>query len=139
MNQDVAVAFFITIVMGSIIVLPIILKMCGIGAKRVAMKNSRSGQITSGFYGFSWTYFFFGWWVPLLRGEFGIAALHFLFSIFTFGIWQVIVSFMFNRQCTGRLLEAGYIFVDKPILNEAAAYAIGVDLNVQRSAMTAAF
>jgi hypothetical protein len=132
MNQDEAVTIFTTIAIGSIVVLPIILKVCGIGAKRVAMKNATTGQLKSGFYGFSWTYFLFGWWVPLLRGELGVAALHLLFSIVTLGIWQVIVSFMYNRQFTGRLLDAGYVFVDKPILNDAAAHAIGVDLSLQR-------
>lgn len=111
---------------------PIILKLCGIGAKRVAMKNTTTGQIKTGFYGFSWTYFFFGWWVPLLRGELGVAALHFLFSILTLGIWQIIVSFMYNRQYTSRLIEAGYRFFDRQEVNQMAAEYIGVDLEVHR-------
>ncbi|MBK1870149.1 hypothetical protein JHL16_27545 [Aestuariivirga sp. YIM B02566] len=96
------------------------------------MKNPATGQIKTGFFGFSWTYFFFGWWVPLLRGELGVAALHLLFSIVTLGIWQIIVSFMYNRQYTSRLIEAGYRFFDSPEVNQKAAEYIGVDLDVHR-------
>jgi len=117
--------------------IPIILKLCGVGAKRVTMKNTTTGQIKTGFFGFSWTYFFFGWWVPLLRGELGVAALHFLFSIITFGIWQIIVSFMYNRQYTNRLIEAGYRFFDTPQINERAAEWVGVDLDVHRQQLPA--
>lgn len=118
-------------------IIPIILKVCGVGAKRVSMKNVTTGQIKSGFYGFSWTYFFFGWWVPLLRGELGIAALHFLFSILTLGIWQLIVCFMYNRQYTSRLIEAGYRFFDSPQINQEAAEWIGVDLDIHRQQIPA--
>jgi hypothetical protein len=132
MDEGAAAAIVGIIVLLVFAVLPIILKVCGIGAKRVSMKNPTTGQIKSGFYGFSWTYFFFGWWVPLLRGELGVAALHLLFSIFTLGIWQIIVSFMYNRQYTSRLIEAGYRFFDKPEINQDAAAYIGVDLDVHR-------
>ncbi len=79
-------------------------------AEKIMMKNPTTGQLKNGFYGFSWTYLFFGFFVPLFRSELGIAALHLLFSIFTFGIWQIIVSFLYNKQYTQRLIEKGYKF-----------------------------
>lgn len=47
----------------------------------------------TGLYGFSWTYLFFGWLVPVFRGELGVGALHLLFSVVTFGLWQFIACF----------------------------------------------
>ena len=113
---------------------PIILKLCGVGAKPVMMKNNATGQLRSGFYGFSWTYFFFGFFVPLFRSEIGIAALHFLLSLVTLGLWQIIVSFLYNKQYTNRLIEKGFRFNDTVERNQRAAEAIGVDLAVHQRA-----
>jgi hypothetical protein len=99
-------------------------------ASPVMMKNPDNGLIKKGYYGFSWTYLFFGWWVPLIRGELGVAALHLIFSMFTFGLWQIIVSFLYNKQYMTRLISQGYKFVDRPEINMSAAAAIGVDLNL---------
>src|SRR5260221_3684604 len=111
--------------------IPLLLKLAfKIGAKPVQMKNLQTGQLKRGFYGYSWTYLFFGWWVPLLRGELGVAALHLLFSIVTFGVWQIIVSFMFNAQYTNRKIAEGYRFADTPDINGDAARVVGVDLSV---------
>jgi hypothetical protein len=137
MDENAAGIVAILVVFVIFGLVPIILKLCGVGAKRVTMKNAATGQIKTGFFGFSWTYLFFGWWVPLLRGELGVAALHFLFSIITFGIWQIIVSFMYNRQYTNRLIEAGYRFFDSPQVNERAAEWVGVDLDVHRQQLPA--
>ncbi|MDB5650528.1 MAG: hypothetical protein JWL62_2048 [Hyphomicrobiales bacterium] len=92
------------------------------------MKNPVTGQFKKGFYGFSWTYLFFGWLVPLIRGELGIAALHFLFTMLTFGIWQLVFAFFYNKQFTSRLISQGYVFNDTDAVNGGAAGAIGVDL-----------
>lgn len=113
---------------------PIILKLCGVGAKPVMMKNNATGQLRSGFYGFSWTYFFFGFFVPLFRSEIGIAALHFLLSLVTLGLWQIIVSFLYNKQYTNRLIEKSFRFNDTVERNQRAAEAIGVDLAVHQRA-----
>jgi hypothetical protein len=113
-----------------VFIIPLVLKLVfQIGAKPFDMKNPQTGQTKTGFYGYSWTYLLFGWWVPLLRGELGVAALHLLFSVFTLGIWQVIVSFMFNKQYTNRKITEGYRFADSPEINAEAARAVGVDLN----------
>lgn len=127
-NQDVGQTIGEVLLL-ILIVAPLILKFAfGVGAKRVAMLNSTTGQTRDGFYGFSWTYFLFGWWVPLLRGELAVAALHLLFSIFTLGIWQVIVSFMYNRQYTDRKIAEGFRLADNEAGNAAAARALGLDL-----------
>ncbi len=99
-------------------------------ASIVAMKNPQNGLIRKGFYGYSWTYLFFGWFVPLFRGELGVAALHLLFSVVTLGIWQIVVSFLYNKQYTSRLISSGFKFSDRPEVNSSAAVAIGADLAI---------
>lgn len=120
------------------IIIPIILKLCGVGAKPIFMKNNSTGQLRRGFYGFSWTYLFFGFFVPLFRGELGVAALHFLFSVVTVGLWQIIVSFLYNKQYTNRLIERGFRFNDTPEKNKMAAEKIGVDLDIHHAVPRAA-
>jgi len=95
-------------------------------ATEVMIQNPTNGLTRKGFFGFSWTYLFFGWWVPLFRGELGVAALHLLFTIMTLGIWQIIVSFLYNKQYMTRMLEKGYILKDSQILMAKARASIGI-------------
>ena len=84
-------------------------------ATAVQMTNQKTGIVKQGFFGFSWTYLFFGWFVPLFRGHYSMAGIHFLIAIvsaFTLGIPQLILAFMFNKFYTLRLLEDGYTFSD---------------------------
>jgi hypothetical protein len=67
-------------------------------ASAVIIRHNQSGLTKKGYYGYSWTYLFFGWFVPLFRGELGVAALHLLFSCVTLGFWQLVMSFLYNRQ-----------------------------------------
>ena len=70
-------------------------------AIKVQMRHRRNGLYKNGFVGFSWTYLFFGFMVPLLRGHYRLALYHFLiffFSIVLFGsviIIQPLMSFFF--------------------------------------------
>ena len=95
-------------------------------ASKVTIQNPTNGLTKTGFFGFSWTYFFFGWFVPLFRGELGVAALHLLFSLFTFGLWQFIVCFMYNKQYMTRMLEKGYVLRDKPAVMATAREKLGI-------------
>jgi hypothetical protein len=107
---------------------PIILKLFGVGAHPVRLKNEYTGQIRTGYWGFSWTYLIFGFWVPLIRGELGIAALHLFFTLVTAGLWQLIVCFLYNKQYSNRLIADGFRFNDSALVNRKAAFEIGVDL-----------
>lgn len=95
-------------------------------ATGVIIQNPNNGLTRIGYFGFSWTYLFFGWWVPLIRGELGVAALHLLFTICTFGLWQLIVSFLYNKQYMVRMLEKGYVLKDEPHLMARARAALGI-------------
>jgi hypothetical protein len=95
-------------------------------AKRVALIHPQTGLIKSGFYGFSWTFLFFGWFVPLFRGELLIALLHFTITVITIGLWQIIFAFLYNKQYTTRLLEKGYVLNDTAEVNEEARQRLGI-------------
>ena len=95
-------------------------------AKKVTLKNPSTGLMKQGFYGYSWTYLFFGFFVPLFRGELGVAALHLLFTFFTGGLWQLIVSFLYNNQYMTRMLEKGYVLNDKEEVMAAARMKLGI-------------
>lgn len=95
-------------------------------ARKVMLQHPQSGLVRKGYFGFSWTFLFFGWWVPLFRGELGAAALHLLFTLATFGLWQLILAFLYNRQFMLRMLEKGYVLADQPDVMAAARAALGI-------------
>lgn len=101
-------------------------------ATAVLIKHTPSGLTRKGYYGFSWTYLFFGWFVPVFRGELGVGALHLLFSLVTFGLWQLIVCFLYNRQFMTRMLTGGWALADTDAKNAAAAFALGVVMPATR-------
>ncbi len=95
-------------------------------ATAIVIKHTASGLTKNGYYGFSWTYLFFGWFVPLFRGELGVAALHLLFSMVTFGFWQLVMCFLYNRQYMTRMLTSGWVLADSEGRNALAAAKLGV-------------
>ena len=95
-------------------------------AQKVKLLHPSNGLMKQGFYGFSWTYLFFGWFVPLFRGELVVAALHLLFTIVTFGFWQVIVCFLYNKQFMTRMIEKGYELKDDENIMNAARLKLGI-------------
>ena len=95
-------------------------------AKKVPIKHSESGIIKNGPYGFSWTYLFFGWMVPLMRGELGVAALHLLFSIVTFWLWQLIAAFLYNKQYMTRMLTNGWELAGSEEQNLSAKASLNI-------------
>ncbi len=95
-------------------------------AKRVALIHPQTGVMKSGFYGFSWTFLLFGWFVPLFRGELLIALLHLVITILTVFLWQFIFAFLYNKQYTTRLLEKGYVLNDSAEVNTEARTKLGI-------------
>jgi hypothetical protein len=90
------------------------------------IQHPANGLTRAGYFGFSWTYLFFGWWVPLIRGELGTAALHLLFTFCTFGLWQLIVAFLYNKQYMTRMLEKGYVLKDSESVMASARAELGI-------------
>jgi hypothetical protein len=99
-------------------------------AIKVQMRHKLNGLYRDGFVGFSWTYLFFGFFVPLFRGHYVLALYHFLIFLFLSPILlivQPIIAFLFNRWYTRRLIEEGYYFDDEVELVKYAKQKIGVE------------
>ena len=95
-------------------------------ATKINIKHTESGMVKTGFYGYSWTYLVFGWFVPLFRGELGVGALHLLFTLFTAGIWQLIVCFLYNKQYMTRMLTSGWVLAGTDSDNALAGATLGI-------------
>ena len=94
--------------------------------KRVLIKHTQSGLVKSGYVGFCWTYWFFGWLVPVIRGEIGIGVLHLILTICTFGLFQIIMAFLYNKQFMTRHLTSGWVLGDTEELNILAKTKLGI-------------
>jgi len=98
------------------------------------LKHRDSGLIKRGFYGFSWTTLFFGFWPALFRADFltfiGGFVVLVLIGIFTFGIGSVVAmfvwAFFYNKYYTRKLLEKGYAFADSDGVTSEAKASLGV-------------
>ncbi|WP_120805982.1 HrgC protein [Helicobacter pylori] len=64
--------------------------------------------IKKGLVGFSWTTFFFGFFVPIIRGDVKWAIVMVVAALFTFGLSNIVFAFIYNKQYTTRLLESDY-------------------------------
>ena len=103
------------------VLLPIFLGAIFMGMqKKVKLTHSDSGLNKYGYFGYCWTYYIFGFFVPIFRGEIGIGLLHLVFSIFTFGIFQLVMPFLYNKQYTSRMLTSGWRLSDEETVNALA-------------------
>jgi len=97
--------------------------------KKIKVKHNESGILKHCFVGYSWTYFFFGFFVPIFRGEILIGVFHLIFSIVTFGIFQLIMPFLYNKQYSTRLLNNSWSLNDSEVNNGIARKKIGISFN----------
>ena len=97
--------------------------------KKIKVKHNESGIQKNCFVGYSWTYFFFGFFVPIFRGELSIGVFHLIFSLVTVGIFQLIMPFLYNKQYSTRLLNNSWSLNDSEENNAIARYKIGIATN----------
>ena len=89
---------------------PLIAGLVFMGAqKSISLKHSQSHIVKNGYVGYCWPYFFLGWIIPIFRGEIGIGALHLILTLITFGLFQIIMPFLYNKQFMTRHLTNGYV------------------------------
>lgn len=74
--------------------------------------KSPAGVIKRAKIGFSWTTFFFGFFVPLIRGDAKWTIVILLADIFTIGLANFIFCFLYNKFYLRDLLEKGYTPAD---------------------------
>lgn len=91
-------------------------------ATSVGLKHPQTGILKRGYYGFSWTSFWFGGFPALLRGDVGygvgILAAGVIFGVLSAGLLWFVVSIVwaliYNKNYTHRLLQSGFQFDDQP-------------------------
>jgi len=107
-------------------------------ATTIALRQRHSGLGKKGFYGFSWTTLFFGFFPALFRSDFltfiGGFVISAIIAAMTFGIGLLFINFvwafMYNKYFTKRLIEQGYELADGHGENQRAAKALGMALAV---------
>ena len=110
-----------------IIFSPIILGFALMGLlKKITLKHTQSGLTKNGYIGYSWTYLILGWIVPIVRGEIGIGVLHLILTAISFGLFQIIMPFLYNKQYTSRLLTSGWELADSEERNSLARMKLGI-------------
>ena len=103
-------------------------------ASVVMLRHKDSGIIRKGFYGFSWTTFFFGFLPALFREDFitfiGGQAISLILGFMTCGIGWLLAGFVwaffYNKYYTRKLLERGYVFADAEGRTAEARMRLGV-------------
>ena len=119
--------FLLLIVLTLFVLSPLIIGSLVLGwQKKIRVKHSESGIQKNCFVGYSWTYFVFGFFVPIFRGEISIGIFHLIFSVVTFGIFQLIMPFLYNKQYSIRLLNDSWNLDDSEENNAIARYKIGI-------------
>lgn len=78
----------------------------------VEINLQKGDLIKKGFVGFSWTTFFFGFFVPLFRGNWLWLVIMLLLGFASCGIANIILAFLYNKFYTSRLLENGWYPAD---------------------------
>lgn len=107
-------------------------------ATKLVMKHKETGVMKNGYFGFSWTTLFFGFFPALFRSDFltfiGGIIISVIIAFITFGFGALFINlvwaFMYNKYYTRKLLQEGYIFNDSEGLNAQASAAIGVSTAV---------
>ena len=106
---------------------PLIIGLMVMGAqRRILVKHGASGLTKSGYVGYCWTYFFLGFLVPITRGEIGVGVLHLILSVVTFGLFQLIMPLLYNKQYMTRLLTSGWQLADSEELNALARQKLSI-------------
>ena len=122
--MELSIIFLIIVL---IFFLPLILGLIFIGAqKKINLKHTNSSLNKPGYVGYCWTYFFFSFFVPIFRGEILIGVLHLIFSVVTFGLFQLVIPFLYNKQFTSRMLTSGWELSDKEENMQVARLKLGI-------------
>ena len=75
----------------------------------VKLKHNATGLIKDCKVGFSWTTFFFGFWVCVFRQDWKHMLIQIGAAILTFGLSWLVFPFICNKMYIRSLLEKGYV------------------------------
>ncbi|VEJ09190.1 HrgC protein [Actinobacillus delphinicola] len=77
-----------------------------------ALLKNESGMIKNGIVGFSWTTLFFGFFVPLIRGDVKWLIIMLICDIITGGLANIVFCFIYNKLYTENLISQGFVPAD---------------------------
>lgn len=95
-------------------------------AIQIMLKHPQTGIIKKGFYGFSWTTFFFGGFPAVFRGDIVLGLIVIIINLVTFGVAGIIWSFVYNKRYTLGLIEKGYELAGSDAENSMAKQKLGI-------------
>jgi len=96
---------------------------------KINLKHNQTGVAKQVKLGFSWTTFFFGGFVPLIRGDLKWFAIMWLLSIFTFGLAWFVFPFLYNKIYIKDMMEKGYVPADDFTKNVLQVQGIQLKVN----------
>ncbi|OOC23370.1 HrgC protein [Helicobacter pylori] len=79
----------------------------------VSVSLRKNNLTKKGLVGFSWTTLFFGFLLPVIRGDLGWAVLMLIAQIFSLCLANIVFAFIYNKKYTTKLLEDGYEPMDE--------------------------
>lgn len=99
----------------------------------VMMQHPETGIIKKGFWGISWTTFFFGGFPALCRGQILIGFIFIILHSFTFCISGIIWAFIYNKKYTQELFSQGYKFADSESKNIEAMMNLDIPVKPENT------
>ncbi|ATV35825.1 HrgC protein [Fusobacterium pseudoperiodonticum] len=96
----------------------------------IKVRLEKEGQLKNAFVGFSWTTFFFGFWVPLFRGKLKDFTYFFMFFLCKIIIFAVLAKEIFDIAYIGieeSKFEISY-YIIVPFILMTALYPIDIFL-----------
>jgi len=110
-----------------IVIAPILFGIAIMGYQtKIALQHEQSRIVKNGYVGYSLTYLVFGWIVPIVRGEILIGVLHLAITFISFGLFQLIMPYLYNKQYTTRMLTNGWILADSREMNQYARSKLNI-------------
>ena len=91
---------------------------------KIVLKNPHNSMVKTVKVGISWTMFFFGFFVPLFRGDWKWAIIILIAGALTFSISSLVFMFIYNKIYINELLEKGYAAADGHAENVLASKGI---------------
>lgn len=95
-------------------------------ATKIMLEHKETKLTKNGYYGYSWTFLLFGGFVPLIRGQLVHGVLHLLATILLPIIWNIIFSFLYNKQYMSKMILEGWSLTGSDAEIKAAELKLGI-------------